>query len=136
MEAATTLGKVKSLVTCQCQWYCLFKHSTLAVIGAGIFHRVANGLSRLRDVLCTYEHFDSRGVVTYGEELGVANLTCRTPSGVLLFRGLTLRVRRHESLLIMGPSGSGACVACTCLCRSTVGWLSLLSVGPALARRQ
>lgn len=37
----------------------------------------------------------------------MTNLTCRTPTGVLLFRNLTLRVRRHESLLIMGPSGSG-----------------------------
>ena len=73
----------------------------------GIFHRIFNGLARLRDVLSTYEHFDSRRLVTYADELGVTGLTCRTPGGEVLFKGLTFAVRRGESMLIMGPSGSG-----------------------------
>jgi ABC-type protease/lipase transport system fused ATPase/permease subunit len=62
---------------------------------------------RLKDVLFTYEHFDSRQLITYADEVGVTGLMCRTPSGEALFKGLTFTVRRGESMLIMGPSGSG-----------------------------
>ena len=65
-------------------------------------------LCRLRDVLFTYEHFDSRDLVQYTDAVGVTDLTCRTPGGEVLFRNLTFRVQQGESLLIMGPSGSGA----------------------------
>ena len=64
--------------------------------------------NRLRDVLFTYEHFDSRDLVQYTDAVGVTALTCRTPGGEVLFRNLSFRVQQGESLLIMGPSGSGA----------------------------
>ena len=73
-----------------------------------MFHRISNGLAKLRDVLSTYERFDSLDLVNYIDEVGVTDLTCRTPGGEVLFRNLTFRVRQGESLLIMGPSGSGA----------------------------
>jgi hypothetical protein len=73
-----------------------------------MFHRISNGLAKLRDVLSTYERFDSLDLVNYIDEVGVAGLTCRTPGGEVLFRNLSFRVRQGESLLIMGPSGSGA----------------------------
>jgi ABC-type uncharacterized transport system fused permease/ATPase subunit len=62
---------------------------------------------RLRDVLFTYEHFDSQELVTYTDAVGVSGLTCRTPGGEVLFKNLTFTVTPGRSLLIMGPSGSG-----------------------------
>lgn len=79
-----------------------------ALSTAGMFHRISNGLAKLRDVLSTYERFDSLDLVNYIDEVGVTDLTCRTPGGEVLFRNLTFRVQQGESLLIMGPSGSGA----------------------------
>jgi ABC-type uncharacterized transport system fused permease/ATPase subunit len=45
--------------------------------------------------------------VTYGSEVGVEKLTCRTPTGEILFKNMTFNVRSGESVIIMGPSGCG-----------------------------
>ena len=45
--------------------------------------------------------------VEASETISVAAVRCVTPEGRLLFNGLTFRVDRGDSMLIMGPSGSG-----------------------------
>jgi ABC-type uncharacterized transport system fused permease/ATPase subunit len=45
--------------------------------------------------------------VTNGSEVGVEKLTCRTPTGEILFKNMTFNVRSGESVIIMGPSGCG-----------------------------
>ena len=90
-------------------------------------------LRRLRDVLFTYEHFDSRDLVQYTDAVGVTALTCRTPGGEVLFRNLSFRVQQGESLLIMGPSGSGAWRRCAPDDGCGLGFCSHCDALPAVA---
>lgn len=73
----------------------------------GYVHRVSEVLTVLDDVANTYDYFERKQAVKHGDVVSVQNLTCRTPAQEVLFRDLSFTVQPGESMLIMGPSGSG-----------------------------
>ena len=63
---------------------------------------------KLDDVVSTLQYYDAAGLIQSSpSQVEVSHVRCRTPGGQILFRDLSFKLQRGESMLIMGPSGAG-----------------------------
>lgn len=74
---------------------------------AGYAHRVGHMLESVTAITKMYDGFEEEGRVRNGDVVAAEGVNCRTPTGEVLFRDLSFRVERGQSMVITGPSGSG-----------------------------
>lgn len=74
---------------------------------AGYAHRVGQMLDATAELQEMYQRFETDHRHIDGDHIRAWKVGCRTPTGEVLFKNLTLTVPRGRWMLITGPSGSG-----------------------------